>query len=73
MGIQSALRGIMLLAGRRRRGEGNCSGARPAVGPTRVGTDHADAFEKIVRASLVADEWDGTIALLARRAPAPAG
>jgi hypothetical protein len=45
MGIQSALRGIMLLAGRNKHGEGNCSGARPADGPTCVGTNRADAFD----------------------------
>lgn len=64
----------MLLAGRNRRGGGNCTAAsRPADVPTGVGADRAEADEKIVRASPVADEWDGTIALLTRRAPAPTG
>ena len=69
MGIQSALRAIMLLAGGNGHGEGNRTAvSHPADRPAGVGTDHAEADEKIVRASLVADEWDGTIALLARRA-----
>ena len=69
MGIQNAIRGITLLAGRNRRGEGiRTAVSRPGDRRTGAGTDRAAADEKIVRASLVADEWDGTIALLSRRA-----
>ena len=59
----------MLLAGRNGCGEGiSTAVTRPSDVPSGVGTDRAEADEKIVRASLVADEWDGTIALLSRRA-----
>jgi hypothetical protein len=49
---------------------------RPVFGPaapeTWTGTplpgrDDAGAGEKIIRAGLVVDEWDGTVALLSRR------
>lgn len=73
MGIQSALRGIMLLAGRNGCGEGVSTAiTRTADVPTGVGTDRTEADEKFARASLVADEWDGTITLLSRRVSAPA-
>lgn len=45
---------------------------RPGDRRTGVGSDRAEADEKFVRAGLVADEWDGTIALLSRRVPVPA-
>ena len=62
----------MLLAGRNGSYEGNRTAAsRQDGGPMGVGTYRAEADEKIVRASLVADEWDGTIALLSRRVSAP--
>jgi hypothetical protein len=79
MGIKSAFREIVQPAGRRRLAVGNRTAVLPPVGGTSgpkiwaraseaMGKDRFEADEKIIRAGLVADEWDGTTALLSRLA-----
>jgi hypothetical protein len=77
MGIRSAIQEKVHQARTSGRTEGNGTTARhpvegPAVPGIRTGVSVAmagarsEAGEKMIRASLVADEWDGAIAFLSR-------
>jgi hypothetical protein len=79
MGIKSAFLEIVHPARRSGCAEGNGTSVRHPVDGQAVpriwtgtsgamGENRSEAGEKIIRASLVADEWDGAIAILSRRA-----
>jgi hypothetical protein len=76
MGIKSAFRTVVRCARRigRTGFEGMADRGRveggPVAAPTAaatVGFGSFEADEKIIRAGLVVDEWDGAVALLSRR------
>jgi hypothetical protein len=69
MGIKSAFRDIVRQARRSGSAERDGRVSKTWTGASgAIGEDRAEADEKIIRASLVADEWDGALALFSRRA-----
>ena len=69
MGIKSAFLSIVHQARRSRSADRNGRVSKTwTEAPEAIGADRSEADEKIIRASLVADEWDGALALFSRRA-----
>jgi hypothetical protein len=74
MGIRSAFRIIVRQAAGAERTDGGLADRGREEGPAAArtaaafpGFDRSEADEKIIRAGLVVDNWDGAVALLSRR------